>query len=644
MDPADMELDLLEDILPMHRFPQRWQGTEHLGHESPGMNPQEMIQFTHGTASVFMPNNSAYLQQPQQNYLQQQQQQLNYLMQTDPRRGTYQAPPSGRRNSSNAGQLSSHQQYSLTSSWASTFNYGAPGPSYSAPQSCGIDTNQNGGDDCISIVSCTSDCRVSCPSQCGETSQGVYCNDDACTDQGFCLDESCEDAGQLCTDANCTTADESSPSASRLAISDGDKQAAAALASFGEVQLEPDDFSHLSQNPNFQSLSATPFVCQPDEIPYMDFTGTPSSSLSLHVNSSNANLRDLTNPGNFFASHILEYHNPMRKEGITHPCPIDHGMFHLSRCTLPKAHESVNLNGDAFTHHLNDHPCGYEVENLAQFAHHLFADHNMLQTFDNEATHPLDGISLSQSDLTTPVCQVGEMSAGIQHLSHSTSPVPNLSADASISPSTATLVSTPSSPSEKWSIDLGLREAMDQTSSTHVSPKLELDIKEECVCRWKVSPEAAMCGLRFDNADELHNHGKLAHTTTQIKDDGGFYCLWSGCSRADGFNQRSKLDRHLQTHTGFKPVQCSICGEQLSAKQALIQHMRTHTGEEPWKCTHPGCLRTFKQQSALSLFGVAYATRPLPNHRTLLSIAEPMTKKAGLSAQSAIESVIESIK
>jgi len=37
-----------------------------------------------------------------------------------------------------------------------------------------------------------------------------------------------------------------------------------------------------------------------------------------------------------------------------------------------------------------------------------------------------------------------------------------------------------------------------------------------------------------------------------------------------------------------------------SAKQALKQHMYIHTGEKPWKCTHPGCGKSFAQQSAHS--------------------------------------------
>jgi uncharacterized Zn-finger protein len=108
------------------------------------------------------------------------------------------------------------------------------------------------------------------------------------------------------------------------------------------------------------------------------------------------------------------------------------------------------------------------------------------------------------------------------------------------------------------------------------------------------------------------------------KGENGFCCTWYGCIRPGPFSQKSKLERHMQTHTGCelypsarmplyiskyvlipmvdKPVKCEICGIMLSAKQSLEQHMRTHSGEKPWKCEHPGCDARFKQQSALSKF------------------------------------------
>ncbi|KAF4491839.1 Zinc-responsive transcriptional regulator ZAP1 [Colletotrichum fructicola Nara gc5] len=81
----------------------------------------------------------------------------------------------------------------------------------------------------------------------------------------------------------------------------------------------------------------------------------------------------------------------------------------------------------------------------------------------------------------------------------------------------------------------------------------------------------------------------------------GFPCLWSTCPRDTTFNQKSKLERHMQTHTGYKPVKCEVCHAALSAKQSLAQHMRIHTGEKPWKCNFPDCTQSFKQQSALTM-------------------------------------------
>jgi uncharacterized Zn-finger protein len=119
-------------------------------------------------------------------------------------------------------------------------------------------------------------------------------------------------------------------------------------------------------------------------------------------------------------------------------------------------------------------------------------------------------------------------------------------------------------------------------------------------CQWYDVVSGQICGHIYDNQSELQEHCKAAHTRPLAKESGGFCCQWSDCDRkGTPFNQKSKLERHLQTHTGFKPVKCDICGLQLSAKQALEQHMRTHTGEKPWKC--PYCPWACRQQSALTM-------------------------------------------
>ncbi|KAI9171558.1 Zinc-responsive transcriptional regulator ZAP1 [Paramyrothecium foliicola] len=121
------------------------------------------------------------------------------------------------------------------------------------------------------------------------------------------------------------------------------------------------------------------------------------------------------------------------------------------------------------------------------------------------------------------------------------------------------------------------------------------------ICQWEDKSTGLLCAEHFKDEQALHTHCKEHHLQRLAKIDTGFYCQWHGCVRANHFGQKSKLERHLQTHTGYKPVKCTVCGTSLSAKQSLEQHMRTHTGEKPWICNFKNCGQAFKQQSALTM-------------------------------------------
>ncbi|KAF4984191.1 hypothetical protein FZEAL_589 [Fusarium zealandicum] len=119
-------------------------------------------------------------------------------------------------------------------------------------------------------------------------------------------------------------------------------------------------------------------------------------------------------------------------------------------------------------------------------------------------------------------------------------------------------------------------------------------------CHW-LCETGTLCLQTFENNKDLQDHCKIEHVKSLKKGPNGFCCTWYACIRPGPFSQKSKLERHMQTHTGYKPVKCEICGIMLSAKQSLEQHMRTHSGEKPWECKFPGCTQRFKQQSALTM-------------------------------------------
>ncbi|KAM0564156.1 hypothetical protein ACHAPJ_000365 [Fusarium lateritium] len=137
------------------------------------------------------------------------------------------------------------------------------------------------------------------------------------------------------------------------------------------------------------------------------------------------------------------------------------------------------------------------------------------------------------------------------------------------------------------------------TPKTELAENQVMSGDADFTCQW-LCDNGVLCSKKFGGNKELQDHCKNEHVKNLKKGENGFCCTWYGCIRPGPFSQKSKLERHMQTHTGYKPVKCEICGISLSAKQSLEQHMRTHSGEKPWKCDHPGCEARFKQQSALS--------------------------------------------
>ncbi|KAI9064104.1 hypothetical protein FKP32DRAFT_1569942 [Trametes sanguinea] len=114
------------------------------------------------------------------------------------------------------------------------------------------------------------------------------------------------------------------------------------------------------------------------------------------------------------------------------------------------------------------------------------------------------------------------------------------------------------------------------------------------VCKW------ADCGKTFSSCDALTEH----IASTHIGSGRAHYdCFWEGCTRngESGFASKQKISRHMQSHTGHRPFQCSVCHQHFSEAATLAQHMRRHTQEKPYVCDFPGCGKAFAIAGALTI-------------------------------------------
>lgn len=468
------------------------------------------------------------------------------------------------------------------------------------PQDRPTNSKVDPDEDSASVVSCTSRCGIGCPSQCGDTSPGVCCDDDTCNEaregsQDLCLDETCENAATPCTDENCSVLAKQDHFPNE-AMSDGDKEAAAALASIGDTQPALNlqgGFQPFHSNYNFESPSGFPESTCSHALPHGNL-GTATGDDSL------GQFWEYLHQENPLATHILQYHDPRNTVEHVRPCMADHPDLAIPKCTLPRAVNSDFLS-HGFSHNLEGHTCGFEVNTIDQFANHLFEDHWQMQMLNSDlfglpqTTQVEDRFSLVPSRSSISSYSFDTASTSGPRLSPSDISLQNISALSSIAPSPTSRATTPLAPPEELSIE---------AKSTIIAPisatVADAETATDCICQWKMAGDK-ICGMRFKDANDLHTHTKNDHLKDMTRQRPGFCCQWHGCTRTNVFGQKSKLERHIQTHTGYKPVKCSVCGLQLSAKQSLDQHMRTHTGEKPWKCKFPGCTHAFKQQSALTM-------------------------------------------
>lgn len=289
------------------------------------------------------------------------------------------------------------------------------GPSPPPPYTC-VDPSKIAGDggqgenddDTYSICS---SCPEKCPSECGETGQGIICYDDncealptgdlsggaACIDPCFdkacehmCVDEACEGPIKACTDANCLR-DGLAP-----AGTEEEAAAAAALTSFvglGDMGPFSDGDQFYGFDNGFTFNTNQQLSNQHDQSTHgMDLASmdTPSmDTLSMdaardaqfgmkpptpasYVSGAGQYGQFMTPRSMEFVNHLAQFHCPL--ENHMRPCFADTPRFMGIRCPLPNPnYEHIDPGG--FLPQNPDFQCGYSVEDADTFAHHLAAVH-----------------------------------------------------------------------------------------------------------------------------------------------------------------------------------------------------------------------------------------------------------------------------
>ncbi|KAJ3312584.1 zinc-finger protein [Boothiomyces sp. JEL0838] len=134
-------------------------------------------------------------------------------------------------------------------------------------------------------------------------------------------------------------------------------------------------------------------------------------------------------------------------------------------------------------------------------------------------------------------------------------------------------------------------ELVQHVSKNHLHFTSE-DLELPNLCFW------INCGNKFRNFEDLTTHLASTHVGEGKRQ---YICQWYKCDRnGKPFAHRQKIMRHLQTHTGDKPYQCTTCNQKFSEMVVMEQHKRRHTNEKPFKCPELTCQKQFAIAGALA--------------------------------------------
>lgn len=360
--------------------------------------------------------------------------------------------------------------------------------------------------------------------------------DSACDLDNRCVGVACANTDDACTDRNCPDVP--------ARVSCEVVNAAAALTSIGGAPGPQQPDYHVSTPCNASDL------CFPFEA-----TGLPTSHAPfdnyLPPSLLPDNLRGIT-------THLLWAHSDPNSSSCTRPCPIDDPHV-FGHCHFPypfldgytQIPDSMPMYPYDFVStpfktgiRTGSEECGAEILSPDEFIQHFNAEHRQelasvmskkLGTgYSLPSTVPSSSSSANPFDMTL------------------------LSSQASLKePSPMTPLSNPHDSAEIERTGLSRRRSpsdISLTDATHGQTAPDWENR----CLWCDDIGSEVCGKTFADAGELFAHVNAVHIKQLSKGPRGFRCGWENCRREDdgkdGFPQRSKIERHMQTHIERKFV------------------------------------------------------------------------------------------
>ncbi|KAL2172440.1 hypothetical protein VTG60DRAFT_5715 [Thermothelomyces hinnuleus] len=410
-------------------------------------------------------------------------------------------------------------------------------------------------------VPCTDeDCR----------SMAGSCCDSECTMTDKCTNAACAGTEDACTDQTC-------PERPPVALPSEVVSGAAALISINHAPEETPhhQFGNLQQ-PVVNGLGFG--LSSPPQPNYM----LPSGFLP-------GQLGNITN-------HLLVAHGDTASADCTGSCPLaDPQIYqycHMPLLDGPVAFGAFNSVGPGYQLSRGFVECGAQIHDAESFLAHFNSQHRPYFTAGapnmpraSVEAQDNDQVMVSTEAVSPPATPLDTSDSGRS----SGTPSP-------LTPVSNSVEVTDAKP------DSSLQSRSESVTSS-ADHSFDLQAEEEHRCLWRDQGASDVCGQLFADAEELFKHASETHIKNAQKGAQGFRCGWDDCPRSEpgaaGFPQRSKIERHMQTHIGHKPHICPTCNKGFSAKQALTQHMFIHSNEKPLICNI--CNKAFRYPSALTM-------------------------------------------